>query len=55
MVQEALSYALMQVNDRTQRRLVSQEFWNSLNRKNVVRNDEVQSLIDLTVIAVHSN
>lgn len=48
-LQEALTYALTQINSNTERRLVAQEFWHSLNRKKIVSNDEVQSLIDLTL------
>lgn len=51
MVQRALSYALAQVKNVTDRRLCAQEFWHSLNRKGVIPNDEVTPLIELTLRA----
>lgn len=51
-VSEALTTALTQVTNLTEQRLATQEFWHSLNRKRIIRNDEVQSLIDLTLIEV---
>jgi len=48
-IQEALRYALTQVTNNTERRLVAQEFWHSLNRKGLVENGEVEPLIYLTV------
>jgi len=50
-IQEALSYALTQVTNLTDRRLCAQEFWHSLNRKGVIPNDEVTPLIELTIRA----
>jgi len=43
-IQEALSHTLTQVKDHTERRLVAQEFWHSLNRKGLIPNDEVEKL-----------
>ena len=48
-VREALRHALTQTNDTTTERLIVQEFWHSLNRKGVVKNNDVQPLIDLTL------
>ena len=47
-IQEALSHALKQVKDLTEKRLTAQEFWHSLNRKGLIPNDEVEPLIYLT-------
>lgn len=52
MIHEALSHALTQVGNQTERRLVTQEFWHNLNRKGVVSNDEVEPLIDLTIQSI---
>lgn len=51
-VQQALHYALTQVMCSkiyiTERRLVVQEFWHSLNRKGIVRAEDVDKLIEGT-------
>ena len=52
MVQEAFTYALGQIQADIERRLVTQEFWHSLNRKGLVSNHEVSPLIDLTLQGV---
>jgi len=41
----SLGYALKQVRNGTERRLVAQEFWHSLNRKALVPNEMVETLI----------
>jgi len=61
-VQEALSHALKEIvmvqmqtaKTRKQfrstvQRLVAQEFWHSMNRKNLIRNGDVEALIGLTI------
>jgi hypothetical protein len=48
-IQEALTYALIQIRNHTERRLIAQEFWHSLNRKGLISNGEVESLIYLTL------
>ena len=45
----ALSYALEQEKDTTTKKLIAQEFWNSLNRKNLIPNQMVEILINCTV------
>jgi hypothetical protein len=47
-IQLALTYALKQVKDETTRHLIAQEFWNSLNRKGLIPNDMVETLIEWT-------
>ena len=47
-IQLALTYALTQVKDETTRHLIAQEFWNSLNRKGLIPNDMVETLIKWT-------
>lgn len=49
MVQEALTYSLGQVQTSIERRVMTQEFWHSLNRKGIIRNEEVSQLINLTL------
>ena len=51
LVQEALAYAIGQLHnfDLTSARVLIQEFWHSLNRKGIIRNEEVDELIKLTV------
>jgi hypothetical protein len=44
-IQTALTYALTQVKDTTTKHLIAQEFWNSLNRKGLIPNDMVETLI----------
>jgi len=41
----SLGYALKQVKNETERRLATQEFWHSLNRKALVPNEMVETLI----------
>jgi len=49
-VSEALTTAMKQVMALTDRRVAIQEFWHSLNRKGIIRNEEVQPLIDLNIL-----
>lgn len=48
-VSEALATAMKQITSTTDRRVAIQEFWHSLNRKGIVRNDEVYSLVDMSI------
>lgn len=48
-IREALSHALKQATSVTQRHLIAQEFWHSMNRKNLVCNGDVEGLINLTI------
>lgn len=45
----SLGYALRQVKNETERRLVAQEFWHSLNRKALIPNERVETLIQETI------
>jgi hypothetical protein len=47
-VKQALKYAILQIEE-TERRLVVQEFWNSLNRRKIISDDEVDLLITETL------
>jgi hypothetical protein len=42
----AFRYALTQIDDENTRSVVAQEFWHALNRRSIVRNDEVYGLIE---------
>jgi hypothetical protein len=48
-IQTALSYALKQTKDETTKHLIAQEFWNSLNRKGLISNEKVETLIKWTM------
>lgn len=45
----SLKYALTQVHNDIEKKLVAYEFWHSLNRKHLVKNNEVQPLINETL------
>jgi hypothetical protein len=47
---QALKHALTQVRSRTEKRLVAQEFWHSLNRKGLIPNEKVELLITYTLL-----
>lgn len=50
-IQKSLAYAILQATDITIRHLIAQEFWHSLNRKKVVKNEEVDALINATLLS----
>jgi hypothetical protein len=47
-IMSALHYTLTQVKDITTKHLIAQEFWHSLNRKGLIPNGTVQTLISWT-------
>jgi len=47
-VASALAYALTQSTNKTEINLINQEFWHSLNRKKLITNGEVETLIRFT-------
>jgi len=49
-IQEALTHALKEIKHiPVLQHLVAQEFWHSLNRKNLISNSDVEGLIYLTI------